>query len=202
MGVVGSHLPNKTDQNVNTILFHEGSMLYLPNGIGNLFKDLKRLQASSDEYDLEFVKRSNFQHMDNLIDLRLSDNKIKVLDEYTLWDLKNLQIFEIKDNSIEKLHEKTFERNPKLREVNFHNNNIRHLPEDVFKMNLLLEIVNFGFNFLIRIDTKFFGLANIIEIDFNSNVCIDDARFERGGKVDLIEFDRLVSVNCTTATIF
>lgn len=149
-------------------------------------ENLKLLSAGRVE-TLKFIKRSNFQHMKNLV-------------KDTLWDLPNLETFNINDNGILTLQEKTFRRNTKLREISFFFNRIQFLPKALFENNLSLENIDFGFNILKIIETSFFGLGNIKEIEFNGNICIDgiDANFKRTDGTNLIEFLRLITVNCSS----
>lgn len=138
--------------------------------------------------------------MKNLVELILSNNKIEEIPEDTLWDLPNLETLTMDDNGILTLQEKTFQRNTKLREISFLFNKIQFLPRALFENNLSLEKIDFGFNFLKIIETTFLGLANIMEIEFNGNDCIDgiDANFKRTEGTNLIEFLRLITVNCSS----
>ena len=36
--IAGDHFSGKTDSDVNSIFFYEGTLNYLPNGIGNIFR--------------------------------------------------------------------------------------------------------------------------------------------------------------------
>lgn len=104
------HVPGKSDLDVQRIVFFNGTMVYLPDGIGRIFKNLKVFVVLAD-LNFTFVQRSNFKYLENLIHLHFYRNDIEIFDENTLWDLPNLEIFTLYKNKLRLIQEKAFEKN-------------------------------------------------------------------------------------------
>ena len=162
----------KTNEVVKWIQFDNGTMLYLPDGIGNYFKNVKYFEVKSG-LNLKRLRRSNFKNFENLVHVHIFGNDIETLDEDILWDLPNLYFFEVIENNLKTIPERLFEKNTKLTRVHLQSNKLENLPENLFKNNLLLEWVQFHNNSLTSISIDFRGLKNIKRIDFLNNVCID-----------------------------
>lgn len=177
---------------VQRIVFFNGTMIYLPDGIGRIFKNLKVFVVLAD-LGFKFAQRSNFKNLGNLIHLHFYRNDIEIFDENTLWDLPNLEIFTIYKNKVKDLFENTFEKNTKLREVDLRWNKLEVLPKNLFKNNLLLEKAFFTGNSLNVIQIDFAELRNIRTLYFNDNVCIDEVA--EGSFNDLY---KLIKENCNS----
>lgn len=166
------HISGKADQDVQRVVFFNGTMVYLPDGIGKIFKNLKVFVVSADLM-LQFVQRSNFKHLEKLIHLHIYRNEIETLDETVLFDLPHLELFTLYKNKLKTIGEKTFERNTKLREIDLRWNKLEVLPKQLFANNLLLEEAYFTGNALNVILIDFAGLRNIRRLNFEDNVCVD-----------------------------
>lgn len=173
----GEHLPGYYNQEVTEILVFDGTLLYIPDGIGLLFQHLKKFLIGHRyiKSGLKLIKRSNFQHMKLLTKLDLRGTAIETVNVDTLWDLTNLELFLFYDSQLKVLHEKIFEKNTKLRVVNIDENRIEYLPKDLFKFNPEIEIVSCKNNKLYSISTDFTELREVSEIDLHGNSCIDKA---------------------------
>jgi len=199
----GSHQSGKSDVDVQRILFKNGTMFYLPNGIGCIFKNLKDFTVDKN-LKIKRLKRSNFQNLENLISLLFNGNDVVIINEDTLWDLPNLKEFELYYNKLKVLHERTFEQNSKLTDVHMKYNQLEFLPRNLFKNNLLLERVTFVANFLLRIDTEFSHLKNVQALFFYDNICIDaiydrDNLFQTRNHYDILtDFQHMLRVNCSS----
>lgn len=141
----GTHLPGYADHNITQIWFWHGTLSYIPNGIGLIFKHLEKFLVGYDDRNLglTFIKRSNFENMNLLTLLEFHSGNIEAFDQDTLWDLPNLDVFVITNNRLKELHENTFERNTKLRYVNVNSNRLEFLPTHLFKHNPLIEELYF-----------------------------------------------------------
>lgn len=184
------HVSGKSDQDVQRIVFFNGTMTYLPDGIGRIFKNLKVFVVLAD-LNLTFAQRSNFEHLERLIHLHIYRNDIETFAENTLFDLPNLEKFTLYKNKLKVIFGKTFEKNPRLREVDMRWNKLEVLPKDLFENNLLLEEAYFTGNLLNVIQTDFSKLRNLRSLYFNDNVCIDEV--SEGNWHDLY---RKIEENC------
>lgn len=167
------HIHGKSNEDVQRIQFFNGTMIYLPDGIGRIFPRLKVVAVLAD-LGLTTPRRSNFQNMQNLLQLHFYRNSIERFDEDTLWDLSNLEIFTLYRNKIKFLPDKTFEKNAKLREVDLRWNKLEVLPKDLFKNNVMLQKAFFTGNAINVIQIDFSKLKSIQSLYFNDNVCIDE----------------------------
>lgn len=173
----GTHLPEYTAQNVSEVWFWHGTLEYIPDGIGNKFKNLEKFWVSYEDRNLKlkYLQRSNFKNMQLLWSLDVKYNDIATVDEESLFDLPNLKYFVIQNNKLKKLHKNTFQRNRNLIHVNANSNQLESLHSDLFKNNPLLEEAFFENNKLMTIFTDFSQLKMVKKIDFHGNICIDKA---------------------------
>lgn len=152
---------------METIQFYNGTMLSLPNGVGNFFKNLKIFTVGysySSYLGTKFVKRSNFKNLNKLEKLEFYRNDIAELDEDCLWDLENLNEFRLLRNKLKALHVRTFEKNVRLTKIKMHSNEIDFLPRDIFRHNLLLEEIDFAKNLLKTIDEETFKFNRNLQV--------------------------------------
>lgn len=172
--VTAFHVPGKSDQDVQRIVFFNGTMVYLPDGIGRIFKNLKVFVVLAD-LNFTFVQRTTFKNLEKLIHLHFYRNDIETFDENTLFDLPNLELFTLYKNKLKLINENTFEKNTKLRVVDLRWNKLEVVPKNLFKNNWLLEEAYFTGNSLRLIMVDFSELRNIRTLYFNDNVCTDAA---------------------------
>lgn len=170
--ITAFHVSGKSDQDVQRITLFNGTMVYLPDGIGKIFKNLKVFVVSAD-LNLKFVQRSNFKNWAKLIQLHIYRNEIETFDETALFDLPQLEQFSLYRNKVQEIGEKIFEKNTKLKVVDMRWNKLEVLPKQLFANNLLLEEAYFTGNSLNVILVDFSRLRNIRRINFNDNVCVD-----------------------------
>jgi Leucine-rich repeat (LRR) protein len=110
--------------------------LYIPNGIGGLFPNLKQLEIILS--NLKFIKRANFKEMHFLKDLRLDHNRIEKIEAETFDDLRNLQWLSISDNKIKSIDLRLTHALTELLWFTANENEIEVLDEKYFRMNLKL----------------------------------------------------------------
>lgn len=173
--LVGVHQPEKNNGNVELIQFHDGTMNHLLNGIGKLFPNLKSvLVGYSDSMSLNtvFIRRCNFQHMENVFEIVIHKSSIETVPDDLLWDLPNLERFQL-DGKLKEIPERLFERNFNLQEVYLASNELTFLPRELFRKNLELKWVNFERNRLQFIEVDFMFLPNIQYVFLADNICID-----------------------------
>lgn len=195
----GSHLSEKTDQDVEIIVFFNGTMFFIPSGVGRMFKNVKEFIVYPD-LSTKRLGPSHFQSLENLIDLWIANNEITILDYDSLKDLKQLKNFTLQDNnkleilprnlfrnnlllesvylnrnSLKTIDESTFVTNEKLIDVWLQMNELKVLPKNLFRNNLLLEIVSIYNNSLTAID----------ETIFETNVKLKTIYLD-GNKIDIL----------------
>lgn len=216
---IGSHKLDQTNDNVELVQFHNGTMLYLVNGIGKLFPNLKSIfvgYTDSSPLNTKLISRSNFQNMENLFEIIIHKSDIETITEDTLWDLPNLERFQL-DGKLKELPERTFENNVKLKQVYLASNGLEFLPRLIFKNNLNLNWVNFEDNFLKFIETDFIRFESIKYIFLAGNICInknfnrtddqieDQLHADQTNNTDskqvgrLVELQRIIYSNCSFA---
>lgn len=175
----GEHLAGKTDVDVEQIWFHNGTMLFIPSGMGTIFNNVKSINigdlVSLTSLGTKSIQRINFENFENLEGIAIVSSEIKKIDKDALWDLPNLQFFMAYANRLKFLNERTFERNPNLKRVAFISTELEEMPQLLFKYNLLLEYVAF-YNGLIR------GFSEQV---FRSNGKLNMATF-RSNKLEMI----------------
>lgn len=146
----GTHLPEKNNSHVEQINFQNGTMRYIPNGIGEFFYNLKNLIVgdipSLTCLGTKAVTRLNFKNLTKLRQITFVSNHIERLDKDALWDLAHLEIFGLTGQNLSFLNVRTFERNTKLKHAAVFSTGLRDLYENVFRYNLLLESVYFENN--------------------------------------------------------
>lgn len=219
----GSHLSEKTNDDIELLHFVNGTMFFLPNGIGYNFENVKHLIIGSDTdsnpnpnpLGTKRIRRSDFQNMENVVELSFVRNNIETINEDSLWDLSNLQIMQFVNNKLKVLSELTFIKNGNLKEIYMNGNQLNFLPANVFQNNLLLEVVDFRNNFLTTLDENLFGgnsmllgvsfvsnelevlprnlfknnsLLKLVDFKNNSLTSIDDGLFETNGKLSAVSF--------------
>lgn len=191
-----------TEQRVQLIIFYNGTMFYLPHGIGKVFRNLKQFRIEQ-ALGLKLLQRSNFKHMEGLFILSFTDQDIQTVGDDTLWDLLKLEEFSFVRSKLKVLHEKTFEKNIKLKYVDLRSNQLQFLPKDLFKANSLLERAIFDSNHLTIIETDFTELKYILRIHLNNNVCINAEFFGTSvviaGNKKLTDFQNLIRANCSSS---
>lgn len=192
----------QTNEIVEWIKFERGTMLYLPDGIGKYFKNVKYLDVKSG-LNLKRLRRSNFKNFENLGKIHIFGNDIETLDDDIFWDLPNLNYLQLMDNHMKTIPERIFEKNTKLKYVHLQSNKLENLPENLFKNNSLLQWVEFNNNSLTSIKIDFIGLKNIKRIDFRNNVCIDSFYDASENSIqnadaitDLEAFQSLIELKC------
>ncbi|XP_037041735.1 protein artichoke-like [Bradysia coprophila] len=155
-GIGGSHFHGKSNDDIEYLQLDSGSMTYVPNGIGRIFRNLNTLKIAP-KLGARVIRRSHFRNMKNLGELDIFENDIETLDADLFWDLPNLEVFHLEGNKITELHGSTFEKNEKLKYIVLKLNlRLEVLPEILFQNNLLLEEVTLPRNNLRAIPEQMF----------------------------------------------
>lgn len=198
---LGDHRSGYSAQNVSQIWFWQGTLAYIPDGIGKLFTNLEGFFVSYVDRNLrlKLLQRRNFEDMPRLWYMDVKFNDIEWIDEDAFRELPNLQSLIIKNNKLKKLHKHTFARNPNLKLVDANSNQLEILHKELFNNNHLLESVSFKDNKLVVISADFSNFRHINEIDFRGNVCVDKEFKDDGLK--LLDFHAVLNSNCKNVTV-
>ncbi|XP_037046909.1 decorin-like [Bradysia coprophila] len=142
----GSHLPGLSNDDVKMMIFNNGTMIYLPAGMGILFTNLLVIKVGDIFKPLPFknLQRSSFNTLKKLTYLAIYTHNTDINIELdAFWDLKNLTLFYVngRSNSSLVLQENTFRENKRIRYVEIAETYIEVLPRSLFRHNLLLDTV-------------------------------------------------------------
>lgn len=167
--IVGTHINGKSNDYVEYITFLNGSLTYLPRGVGNFFPNLKIFQVGPG-LGMKRVTRSCFTDMKQLEKLQIFENSIEAVEEDSLWDLEKLETFELSGNEIFELNERFFEKNERLRVIILELNKLERIPKNLFRRNSQLTDVDLENNLLHLIDEQTFSNNVLLQyVDLSSN---------------------------------
>lgn len=171
----GSHLSGKSEWDVEGIHLVNGTMTYLPTGLGLYFENIRHLTVGELTPDFgslgtKVVRRSDLRNLKKLEGLSFLRNDIETLHEDALWDLPHLKFFKFVENKLKVLFNGTFSRNTNLVQVDFSSNQLHFLPPFLFRNNPMVSAVNFQMNFVKEIDESFFKIHRKLRyVDFGYN---------------------------------
>lgn len=167
--IIGTHVNDNSNLNVNYLTFLNKSLIYLPHGIGNFFPNLRALQIGA-ALGMKRVSRSYFKNMTNLQQLQFFENNIDTLEEDSLRDLEKLEVFQLFANKIVELNENFFAKNEKLQLIFIESNRMQTLPKYLFRGKSLLRELHLQNNSLHLIDEQTFETNEQLQyIDLTSN---------------------------------
>lgn len=151
------------------IRFGDSSSIF--SGIGRVFPRLKRLFLTLGS--IKTIDRIDFELLDNLEVLDISENPIQIILEDVFWDLTNVLALNMGSCLIEQLPKRVFSKLKKLKILWLTKNKLTFLDKDLFISNPNIERINLAYNLLKRIDVDFRKLTKIEALYLNSNDCID-----------------------------
>lgn len=193
--VLGDHKFSYSNLWVNELSIDGETVVHIPHGIDDFFPSLTKL--SIVESKLKFVKRLNFQRMNNLKDLRLDNNEIEVIYANTFWDLQFLQWLSISGNKIASLPEGLIALNPQLLWFTANNNQLKVLHETFFERNLAIELISLRSNHLKEVTFNFKRFKKLSYVDLRKNVCIDSIVSKWEKFSTFYETQKEIWKNCT-----
>ncbi|XP_070489895.1 leucine-rich repeat-containing G-protein coupled receptor 4-like [Chironomus tepperi] len=149
-GINGTHLDGKTDMDVVFIMFYK---------------------TGSNSSNIPSIICQKFP---NLVRIQLNNFGLRMIDDFSFKNCKNVQYIHLRNNKINQIHENSFQNNPELIELFLENNEIAVLPENLL-MNLhKLKGLDFGTNRISSLPANFF--SQLISLDFlflNENLLKD-----------------------------
>ena len=134
--------------NLETFRYMSGHIAEIPS---KTFFGLKKLNTFIiKDTDLEHIDPIWFTDLQNLGELNLNYNKIKLLEAGVFDKLTNLVVIYLEKNLIETIPSDLFKCNWKLTEIYFENNKIKHIGNGVFA-----------------------SLQHLTYLDMEKNICVD-----------------------------
>jgi Leucine-rich repeat (LRR) protein len=104
---IGEHLPNRTNNYVTAIRFEETTVHYFPQGVHNIFPNLKALEISGT--GLKEISREDLIGLENIEDLVLDNNQLTSLPSDLFAEMKSLKEISIFHNKLEFISSKLLE---------------------------------------------------------------------------------------------
>ncbi|KAG5667905.1 hypothetical protein PVAND_015870 [Polypedilum vanderplanki] len=189
--IEGSHLKNYDESKVEALIIKNQNVSFLPNGFGEIFKNLIRLEVT--ESQLKEIKKSSFNGMnletlkirknlikniengafdslENLKELNLDKNEIENFSTEVFTKVLNLESFSIENNKIKELNENFCKNLPNLQDFYVRHNKIEKISSKVFENCENLKTLDFSNNKLSQISSKI--IENLNFFDFSNNSCI------------------------------
>lgn len=184
-------------RHVTELQFRNYTLEYIPYGIGRKFTALTFFVVGSEEKNmgLKRLQRANFENMESLYHLIVTNNNIEIVDEDSLRDLPNLITFFMSFNKLKRLERYTFENNAKLLIFFVNSNQLEYLHRDLFKNNPLLEAISLRNNHLKLIHVDFTSLRSLKALDLHANVCIDKCTEDFNN--NMTEFQSFINQQCS-----
>lgn len=173
VSVGGSNLNGKTYSDVDVLEFYKIEVRELPDGIGDVFPKLSKLEISHAQ--LQSISRSNFKEMAKLTVLRITNNKLSSIAEETFWDLEHLRELNLMANLLKELPAKLLMNMISLRTFDAERNSITHLAGVFFANNRKLELIQLSENPFKKIDAQFSMFDDLWGVFLHFCGCIDDS---------------------------
>lgn len=170
--IQGQHSTGRSNHDVGTVKIESSNILFMPNGIGEHFSKLQRLQIDNDQ--LTGISKENFVGLKMLKELFMTNNKLQTIPGDAFNDLSNLELLDLQDNMIEILDTATFSQLQSLKRLNLGHNKLTSLPSNLFKGNVYLQEILMGRNDLKALSIEAFdNLSHLKNLDMTNNICID-----------------------------
>lgn len=172
--VLGKHRPGKSNEQVAVLYIassHSNCIKHIPTGVGNLFRNLKKLQVL--EVPLTIISSIDFIGINSLRIVEIRKTFLTLLPEDTFNNLIALEILNLADNRIQELKSKTFRNLINLRKVLLAGNQMISLPSEIFVVNVQLEEIDLSSNRLKLVEDSIFdSLNSSTKISMADNFCI------------------------------
>lgn len=114
--------------------------------------------------DNEIEKIESFPKLNKVINLNLSKNLLKFIDENYFANLANLQLLTLEDNKISLIHPNSFNKNLKLEEINLNRNKLKSLNPLIFIRNYNLKEISLNYNEINFVNNEIFTKIQNLQI--------------------------------------
>lgn len=167
----GNHVGEVKNSNVRVVIFENSQLATINNGIFLSFLYLEELVARKcgiteltkfescnelhdlflDGNQLKIIKEDTFDNCGNLQTISLISNELSLLKSSKIfYNLHNLQFLYLCNNNIVEIVENLFETNLKLREICLSSNNISKIHQNVFNGLRMLHYIALMDNFCVN----------------------------------------------------
>lgn len=192
----GEHAKSMDNHNVVVLRNIFTRSRYMPNGIGNVFPNLRHLYVPSSR--MRFLNRRNFVGMTELYTLDVRYNEIESLPNDVFLDLFNLEVLSISGNYLKRLPPTLFINLHSLRYLDVSDNEISVFDDEILSSNVELEEILLEHNRIKSIKANFERFKDVGFIDLRGNVCIDTLYLKDHPDYPLLfEFQEEINYNCT-----
>lgn len=173
MEIHGTHQRGKSNNDITELSILNQNVPHFPLGFGKFMKNLKKIFVKNSM--LTAVDENDFESMNQLMQLTLSENEIQVVSEEAFQKVKaSIEVIDLSGNKITQLEEKTFKNLMKLKVLKMNGNKIEKLSSNLFIDNVNLEEVFLNKNVLKSIGPYIMNSLRKLRIaDFTENTCID-----------------------------
>lgn len=184
-----------SNKDVNDVAIINQGTIFIPDGFGRTFVNLKQLEIISSQ--LMFVHRKNFVGMTFLEDLRLDDNFVETISSDVLWDLESLQWLSLSGNRIKNLPDDLLAESSRLIWLTADENDIESFDEKLLQKSPKIEMISMRRNKLRNIKLEIDNFKNIFVIDFRDNSCIDATADKNQEVMTFEDIQEDIRVNCS-----
>lgn len=168
----GTHLFNKSNSDVLSIVFGHQNMTYLAQGAAAFFSKIEDFHVFHS--NLTFVQRNDFRYMRNLKIISLSYNNIDRVPEETFVDVTKLEFLSLSHNKIKSLPSNIFRTLKNLQVMFLNNNELKEISHLLFKFNTELVEIELQRNELKLISRNLTEpLKNLKQFFLADNACIN-----------------------------
>jgi Leucine-rich repeat (LRR) protein len=160
------------------------------DGIGEHFPNLQELYLGNN---IKYTRRKDFVKMVKLKRLNLIANSLRLMDEDSFEDLKNLEILELDGCRLTNLPLKIFYNLRKLRKIHLSENQLMHLDKTLFVNNQEIEEIDLNFNQLAHLDKAiFYNQRKLKKIHLSSSLLthLDKDLFINNQLLEVISLDQ------------
>ncbi|XP_039952062.1 uncharacterized protein LOC120769231 [Bactrocera tryoni] len=119
---------------------------------------LRVLKLTRNGIDTQNCALSEFQHMNHLVELRLDDNRIHILNQQFLGHLSELRDLNLTSNLLSDLQRNIFNGAMKLQRLYLAHNRLTTLPFQLFQSMRELQTLDLSYNGLLSFPDNFFAL--------------------------------------------
>lgn len=196
--VAAEHLPGKTQADVLAIHIENQYTKYLPTHVESVYWNMITYRAENSQLEI----LGNFNLFKKLRYLILDRNLVREVPKDIFSETVDMEWISMNDNRIETLDKDLFRTMPMLRVVSFSGNRLRKLSGELFTNNMNLEFIYFAGNGMASIGSDLLkGSTKLRVIDFDANICINDAFYNDPSAVDNVsrQFFTFCSGQCDNA---
>lgn len=174
-GSTGVHMKNKINKDVKAIMVSNTKTKLIPTNLGTLFNLKALLMHGAQLFE---IKSNNFEGIQELELLSLSNNKLSFLPTDVFKTLPKLKIISLSSNQFENLGNGLFDNNLNLERIYLYQNKIKFIGSGLFNRLLKLNFVNLKDNLCLNKEYRDSKEINLLKNDIKSN-CINNEMEER-----------------------